>query len=101
MGLIRGEIQQNEGLCVFVIFLIVKNEFLLSWFVIFTSYNKGDERKRNETRFDTITVSLKAIWLVLGSVSISYFCCLVQNSRVFLLRVKNACFFTLQSNRFF
>lgn len=30
VGLIRGEIQQNEGLCVFVIFLIVKNEFLLS-----------------------------------------------------------------------
>lgn len=29
---------------------------------------KGDERKRNETRFDTITVSLKAIWLVLGSI---------------------------------
>lgn len=73
VGLIRGEIQQNEG--VFVIFLIVKNEFLLSRFVIcvtiFTSYNKGDERKRNETRFDTITVSLKAIWLVLGSVFLS------------------------------
>lgn len=73
MGLIRGEIQQNEGL--FVIFLVVKNEFLLSRFVIcvtiFTSYNKGDERKRNETRFDTITVSLKAIWLVLGSVFLS------------------------------
>lgn len=95
MGLIRGEIQQNEGL--FVIFNS-KNEFLLSRFVIcvtiFTSYNKGDERKRNETRFDTITVSLKAIWLVLGSVFLSltsaaHLC----RTRVFFLLVKNTCVF--------
>lgn len=67
-----------------------KNEFLLSRFVIcvtiFTSYNKGDERKRNETRFDTITVSLKAIWLVLGSVFLSLTSALdLRRTRVFSL----------------
>lgn len=52
---------------------------------------KVDERKRNETRFDTITVSLKAIWLVLGSWFFVFYltsaASFVQNSRV--------CFFFL------
>lgn len=65
---------------------------------------KVDERKRNETRFDTITVSLKAIWLVLGSWFFVFYltsaASFVQNSRVcfFLsLRAKNTCFFTITS----
>lgn len=58
---------------VFVIFNSKKMSFSLililvicyDLFLLLTT--KVDERKRNETRFDTITVSLKAIWLVLGS----------------------------------
>lgn len=40
-------------------------------YTILSSYNKV-MRKRNETRFDTITVHLKAIWLWL---SVHVFCC--------------------------
>lgn len=65
---------------------------------------KVDERKRNETRFDTITVSLKAIWLVLGSWFfrfLSYLCCLFCAELACLfflsLRAKNTCFFTITS----
>lgn len=92
MGLIRGEIQQNEGLCVCICNIFNSKKWVSPFLICDLCYDfyflqqKGDERKRNETRFDTITVSLKAIWLVLGSVFyLLLFCCsFVQNSRVFL-----------------
>lgn len=51
--------QKNEFLLILALFCVCVCSFQLS-------YNKNGwwERKRNETRFDTITVSLKAIWLV-------------------------------------
>lgn len=80
-----------------LIFVICYDLFLLLT-------TKVDERKRNETRFDTITVSLKAIWLVLGSwfyFFLSYFCCLFCAELACLfflsLRAKNTCFFTITS----
>lgn len=92
MGLIRGEIQQNEGLCVCICNIFNSKKWVSPFLIGDLCYDfyflqqKGDERKRNETRFDTITVSLKAIWFVLGSVFYHLlFCCsFVQNSRVFL-----------------
>lgn len=92
MGLIRGEIQQNEGLCVCICSIFNSKKWVSPFLICDLCYDfyflqqKGDERKRNETRFDTITVSSKAIWLVLGSVFyLLLFCCsFVQNSRVFL-----------------
>lgn len=77
---------------VFVIFNSKKMSFSLilllvicyDLFLLLTT--KVDERKRNETRFDMITVSLKAIWLVLGSwffvFYLTYAASFVQNSRV-------------------
>lgn len=64
---------------------------------------KVDKRKRNETRFDTITVSLKAIWLVLGSWFFVFYLTYAAHlcrTRVFVffsLRAKNTCFFTITS----
>lgn len=65
---------------------------------------KVDERKRNETRFDKITVSLKAIWLVLGSwffvfsILLLLVICAELACLFFLsLRAKNTCFFTITS----
>lgn len=59
--------------------------FLGLWFVLrFLLLTTKAMRKRNETRFDTITVSLKAIWLVLGSVFLSLTSALdLRRTRVF------------------
>lgn len=69
----RGEnTQQNEVVSYSCKILIQKMSFslfLLCFVCVFVLFSfpttkMVDERKRNETRFDTITVSLKAIWLV-------------------------------------
>lgn len=69
MGIVsRWEYNKRRLLCIInttkkLVFLLI---LVCSLFVLLLPTTKGWwERKRNETRFDTITVSLKAIWLVL------------------------------------
>lgn len=69
MGIVsRWEYNKRRLLCIINttkkwVFLLI---LVCSLFVLLLLTTKGWwERKRNETRFDTITVSLKAIWLVL------------------------------------
>lgn len=70
MGFVsRWEYNKRRLLCIINttkkkwVFLLI---LVCSLFVLLLLTTKGWwERKRNETRFDTITVSLKAIWLVL------------------------------------
>lgn len=107
VGLIRCEIQQNEGLCVCICNIFNSKKWVSPFLICDLCYDfyflqqKGDERKRNETRFDTITVSLKAIWLVLGSVFYLLLLLLIcAELACFSYVWKILAFFTLQSNRF-
>lgn len=62
----QGEnVTNNNTKNEFFLILVLYVRYDFSVLFCFFLQQKVDERKRNETRFDTITVSLKAIWFIL------------------------------------